>query len=93
MPDARPLPLRPRRKDSVPIVEEAGWASRPVWKGAANVTYTGIRSSERTARSEPPYQLSYPGPVQMTNSYQNSDKSDAAIHKFSKKCRRQLKVV
>jgi len=31
-------------EDPVPIVQEAGWAPEPVWKGAENLTPTGIRS-------------------------------------------------
>ena len=30
-------------KDPVPIVQGAGWAPGPVWKGAENLTPTGIR--------------------------------------------------
>ena len=29
-------------KDPVPIVQEAGWASGPVWTGAENLAPTGI---------------------------------------------------
>ena len=29
-------------KDSVPIVQEAGWAPEPVWTGAENLVPTGI---------------------------------------------------
>jgi hypothetical protein len=36
-------------KDPVPIVQEAGWAPRPVWTGAENLAYTGIRSPDRPA--------------------------------------------
>jgi len=32
------------RKDPVAIVQEAGWAPGPVWKGAENLAPTGIRS-------------------------------------------------
>ena len=31
-------------KDPIPIVQEAGWASGPVWTGAENLALTGIRS-------------------------------------------------
>ena len=48
-------------KDPVPIVQEAGWASAPVRKGAENITHTGIRSPDRLGRSESLYQLRYPG--------------------------------
>ena len=49
-------------KDPVPIVQEAGWAPGPLWTGAENVAHTGIRSSDRPARSESLYRLSYPSP-------------------------------
>jgi len=39
------------RKDPVPIVQEAGWASGPVWTGAENFAPTGIRSPDRPARN------------------------------------------
>ena len=35
-------------KDMVPIVQEAGWASGPVWKGAENLTPPGF--DPRTAQ-------------------------------------------
>ena len=50
------------RKDPVPIVQEAGWASRPVWIGAENLAPTGIRSPDLPARSESLYRVRYPGP-------------------------------
>jgi len=34
------------------------WASGPVWTGALKLTPTGIRSPERSARSELVYRLS-----------------------------------
>ena len=34
MVNATPRPLYPRERDPVPTVQEAGWASRPVWLGA-----------------------------------------------------------
>ena len=48
-------------KDPVPIVQEVGWASEPVWIGAENLAPTGIRSSDLPARSQSLYRLSYPG--------------------------------
>jgi hypothetical protein len=47
-------------KDSVPIVQEARWASGPVWTCAKNLAPTGIRSPDRPARSQSLYRLSYP---------------------------------
>ena len=49
--------------DPVPIIQEAGWASGPVWTGAENLAPTWIRSPGRPARSESLYRLSYPGPL------------------------------
>ena len=39
-------------KDPVFIVQEAGWASGPVWTGVENLAHTGIRSPDRPARSQ-----------------------------------------
>ena len=55
--------LRPQLtpwKEPVPIVEESGWASGPVWTGAENLDPTGIRSPDRPARRQSLYGLSYP---------------------------------
>jgi hypothetical protein len=41
-----------------PIVLEAGWAWRPVWKVTKNFVPTGIRSPDRPARSESLYKRS-----------------------------------
>jgi hypothetical protein len=46
-------------KDTVPIVQEAEWASGPVWRCAKNLAPTGIRSPHRPARSQSLYRLSY----------------------------------
>jgi hypothetical protein len=51
----------PTGKDPVPIVQEAGWASQPVWRGAENFAPTGIRSPDLPAPSELLYQLSCTG--------------------------------
>jgi hypothetical protein len=47
-------------KDSVPIVQEAGWAPGPVWTCAKNLAPTGIRSLDCPARSQSLYRLNYP---------------------------------
>ena len=57
-----PRPLFTLGNDPVPIVQEAGWAPGPVWTGAENLAYTGIRSPDRPVRSQSLYWLSYPGP-------------------------------
>ena len=53
-------PLFTPGKDPVPIVQEADWASEPVWTGAENFALIGIRSPDRPARSQSLYRLSYP---------------------------------
>jgi len=45
------LAALPTRKDPLPIVQEAGWAPGPVWRGAENLAPTGIRFLDRPARS------------------------------------------
>ena len=52
----------PPGKDPVPIVQEAGWTPGSVWAGAGNLVPTEIRHTDRPARSESLYRLSYPGP-------------------------------
>jgi len=46
-------------KDTVPILQEAGWASGPVWTGGKSRSH---RDSipDRPARSQSLYRLSYP---------------------------------
>ena len=53
-----PAVLYPR-KDPVPIVQEAGWATGPVWTGAKNLAPTGIRFPDRPVRSQSLYRLRY----------------------------------
>jgi len=50
-------PLFTSGKDPVPIVQEAGWAPGPVWRGAENLTPTGIRSPDCPACSQSLYRL------------------------------------
>ena len=57
-------------KDPVPIVQEAGWAPRPVWTGAENLPPTGIRSQDRPARSESLYRLSYAAPLYNSDNFE-----------------------
>ena len=42
----------PPGKDPVAIVQEAGWATGPVWTGAENLAPTGIGSADSPARSQ-----------------------------------------
>jgi hypothetical protein len=48
-------------KNPVPIVQEAGWTSEPVWIDAENLGPTRIRSSDLPSRSESLYRLCHPG--------------------------------
>jgi hypothetical protein len=57
-------PLSTPGKDSVPIVQEAGWAPGPVWTGAENLAHSGIRSPDLPAGSQSLYRLSYPAHIQ-----------------------------
>ena len=41
-----PRQLYPRKRDPVPVVQEAGWASGPVWTGTENFASTRIRSPD-----------------------------------------------
>jgi len=56
-----PWPLYLRERDTVPTVQEAGWAPGQVWTVAENPASTRIRSPDRPARSKSLYQLSNPG--------------------------------
>ena len=62
-----PRPLFTPGKDRVPIVQEAGWAPRPVWRGAENLVPTGIRSPDRPARSQSLHRLRYPALLRRTH--------------------------
>ena len=44
------------------LYRRLGGPPGPVWTGAENITFTGIRSSDRPARSESLYRLIYHGP-------------------------------
>jgi len=46
-------------KDPVPIVQEAAWATGPVWIGAENLATTGIQSPDCPTRSQSLYQPRY----------------------------------
>jgi len=62
MANATSRPLYPRERDPLTIVQEAGWATGPVWTVTENHAPTGVRSSVRPARNEMLYRLSYTGP-------------------------------
>jgi hypothetical protein len=50
-----PLRLFAWERDPVHIVQEAVWATRPVWTGAENLTPTWIRSPDRPHGSQSLY--------------------------------------
>ena len=58
-----PRPHLTPGKDPVPIVQEAGWDSEPVWTGGENLATTGILPPDRPLRSQSLYRLSYRGPL------------------------------
>ena len=58
-----PRPLFAPGKGPALNVQEAGWASGPVWTGAENFAPTGIRSPDRPDRSQSLYRLRYPAHV------------------------------
>jgi len=45
----------PWERDSVPSVQEAGWAPGPVWMGAENLTASELQLPDRPACSESLY--------------------------------------
>jgi len=47
-----PRPLFTPGKETVPIVQDAGWALGPVWSGAENLDLIGIRSPDLPGRSQ-----------------------------------------
>jgi hypothetical protein len=47
-------------KEPVPIVQEGGWASGPVWTGAENLASADFRSPDRPVRRQSLYRLRYP---------------------------------
>jgi len=59
MVSSTPRPYFTPGRDPVPIVQEDGWAPRPIWKGGEPRPH---RDSipDRPARSQSLYQLSYP---------------------------------
>ena len=52
-------------KDPVTVVLETGWTPGHVWTGAENLASTGIRSPDRSARSQSLYRLRYPAHMEI----------------------------
>jgi hypothetical protein len=57
-------------KQPVPIVQGHGWVPWPVWTGTENLAPSGIRSSDRPARSQSLYRLRYPAHPILQTYYQ-----------------------
>ena len=55
----------PGKDNSVPIVQDAGWATGQVWAGVENLAPTGIRSPYSPACCKLLYRLCYLGPPRL----------------------------
>ena len=76
-----PQPLFTPRKDPVPIVWEAGWASELILTGAENLAPTGTPSPDRPAHSQSLYRLRYPAHYSMgTRAYVPRIKQQFGLH-------------
>ena len=81
-----PRPIFIPGKDPVPIVQEAGWAPGPVWTVAENLSTTGFRHPDRSARSESLYRLSYPADLKelmCSNLLYTEDTNRNILHTFT----------
>jgi len=63
--NAMSRPLSPGEGDQEPLVQEAGWAPRPVSTAAEQLIPTGIRSALSPARSKSLHGLSCAGPLNL----------------------------
>jgi hypothetical protein len=71
-------PRPPRERDTVPIVEEAGWVPGLVWACAENLAHTGTRSPDRPNLGESLYRLCYPGPF-----FTDTEIGESAVDSFA----------
>ena len=96
MVSSTPRPHFTPGKDTVPILQEAGWTAGPVWTGGKSRPY---RDSipDRPARSQSLYRLSYPAHIliiiiiiilQYEHNTVNSDKSVTIVVKWCEYLRR-----
>jgi hypothetical protein len=69
------------RKNTVPIILEAGWTPEPVWTGEENFYPIWIRSPDRPGSSQLLYQLSYPAHYKHCSTYgkKSTDLSTALL--------------
>jgi len=56
----------PPGKGPIPIVQESGWASVPVWTGAENLEPTGIQVADSPVSRELSYRLRYSSEITTT---------------------------
>jgi len=84
-------------KGPVPILQEAGWAPGPVWRGGKSRPH---RDSipDRPARSQPLYQLSYPAHVQRilhthTHTHTHTHRGCQTTYTHFKKGKNNIKIV
>jgi hypothetical protein len=54
MGDQLQTPAALPREDQLPIVQEAGWASEPVWTGAENISLHRFRFPDYPERTQSP---------------------------------------
>ena len=78
-----PWPLFTPGKDPVPILQEAGWASGPVWTGVENLALHRDSIPDRPARSQSLYRLRYPAHTYTRGDPNNSRESLAAFYSIS----------
>ena len=55
-----PRLLYPWEGNPVPVVQEAGWASEPVWMVPENVVSTGVRTPDSPSPSDSLYRYAIP---------------------------------
>jgi hypothetical protein len=67
------------------LYRRLGGAPGPVWMGAENLAFTGIRSPDRPASNESLYRLSYPGPQKYNKQHVNKNESLSRVNKKKKK--------
>jgi len=57
------MPQPSQERDSVPIVQEVGWAPGQIWMGAENFAPTNIPALDHPSRSKSLYRLHLPSPL------------------------------
>jgi hypothetical protein len=82
----------PPGKTRYPLHRRAGWAPGPVWTCAKNLAPTGIRSTDRPARRQSLYRLSYQAHSQISRQSANDGcKVVSSTHRYTSRTRGGLK--